>query len=1621
MTVFVNNPNPPFTLPFNADLEIVVGGNPDTWNPLYVTNESEVLENSLRKMLGVSFSNTSITDPAPNSGCYSAKLPLNEIYPSYLLHVNEPVSMTTNDVYMMEVQIKVENNTTATDEKLDISLINEYLVTGPSSSTPGGPQIRQLELKQSFDLKPAGGINPLLEGWQTFRQCLPSDVFYPNNSSLRRAIRVETEYSPVTDLDVRIDAFRFRPITTFIDPVSNQFYVQNNFSAPNNFTFDNPLYFYVRNITGIDFPNASSTRQVYNFQQISPGTSNPPNVFPTWNILSDYNWIDPNPIEINGIISLQPFTHITLKDNSGKFTLGENSKLCMAQGSEFILKEGSNLELAGGELQLMFPNACLGVFCGKLSVAPEQSLNINKGFLFLQQTGEINIANNSKILISSAGQLVYESGSKIVLNRNNKFTFQKGSNLKLSDDENNNVQADKRLNFILNCGNLNALWEGQELIDNLKKLNVYHSWESLIDCPLKKFKTDTLKIATTLNKNPVFNSNLDFSDESNVLINGAGLVQFSLPPSFPPVGAIVTEEKAPPVIIVGSNTSLLLRSNTVLGSFLASAASTTNEDVLVIKSSVILDSNSITSFTDATTLVVPALSTLLIRGGANLTLKKHAKIVIESGAFLCIEEGATIMVEGDAQFIVDANAIKGSDPLLGINSNCQSSLNLPFAQFNFIQKTCGISGIIVDGTASENLDQYTWKVTELESGLLTEETFISDSISSLFDFTGGNFGGGINFQAGVFYEIELIVNNGSFASSSKQIVQINPNLKVSDDITICLSDSAQLFAEAGTNIIYQWTPSLFLNFANIANPVAQPDSTITYTVSAEDSLGCIASADVTIEVLRPFEVVTIAGTGVDGFVNGDAKTDVEFSFPANIAPNPDGTKLYIADEQNHVIRVLELETNEVSTLAGTGTAGFTDGDFANAQFNEPKGIVVDDKGIIYVADAQNHSIRRLNPEIGNITTIAGTGVLGYADSVGTNAQFNYPQSIGMDIMNRTLYIADAQNNVLRKMTPTTFFDDPDQSDEWIVTTLAGTGTAGFKNGDGSIAQFNNPTGVAFQGGVLYVADKNNHRIRSVNTATKNVSNIAGTGYAGFLDGDTAIAKFKFPKDVAIDFEGNIYVSDRENNKIRKIDPVTNMVSTVSTIAGVDPCAGSKGGEGINEAQFNHPEGLAFDPTENILYIADRDNHIIRKDLVGSGLCPVVTPPSFDPLFHVNRISSYVLLGINQVRMDKESRVVIGAVGGQTDLSKVSLEKGVDINGLNSFVAANEVEIEEEAIVTDAFVNNLDNEGTIPGAVYPYAAPLVTLPGFPLFSAGTLDIVVEEGDTLTLAPGNYGKIEVEKEAQLYFSGGEYNIIALEAERNSMLLFNDVSVLKIKDEIELDKEVVLMPNSPDIDARDIIIFVEGLDLEEEEYSDKKEDDDDDEGDEDDEDEDEDDEDNDEGEDNDDGCEDDDDNGNLKVDFDRNVIVKANLFAPNSRMKVDKEAFLEGSFIAEEICIDKEVTLQLLATCWDDFIIIDSVVISLIQLQQSSGSNNLLAYPNPFSNGTTISFSLNKDSKVSLEVYNGIRQKVASLYQGDVKVGQLNTAVFNAEGNNSAGLYYVVLKSNGNIMTKKIILIN
>ena len=386
-------------------------------------------------------------------------------------------------------------------------------------------------------------------------------------------------------------------------------------------------------------------------------------------------------------------------------------------------------------------------------------------------------------------------------------------------------------------------------------------------------------------------------------------------------------------------------------------------------------------------------------------------------------------------------------------------------------------------------------------------------------------------------------------------------------------------AAGGAPLSYQWKKSgtSILNATNTTLTLTnvQLSSATYYSVTVTNSLGSVSSPTVVLSlpVSEPYLFTTIAGkAGSVGSIDGTGNA-AQFNGPAAVAVDGAGN-LYVADYYSHLIRkVAPFGTNwVVTTLAGSaGSAGLVDGTNTDARFNGPNGVALDGDGNLYVADRGNKAVRKIVASGTNwvVSTIAtGFSALGGCAVDGAGS----------------IFVADQLRQVIQKISLV--------GTNWVITPVAGKAdNSGTADGTNTAARFSMPDRVAVDGpGNLYVADLESHIIRKLKLFGTNwvVSTIAGTAHqSAAVDGTNSTARFYWPKGVAVDGAGNVYVGDYGNDTVRKITPA----GVTTTLAGLGQTTGNADGAG-GAARFNEPNGLAVD-SHGIVYVPDSFNQTIR--------------------------------------------------------------------------------------------------------------------------------------------------------------------------------------------------------------------------------------------------------------------------------------------------------------------------------------------------------------------------------------------------------------------------------------------
>ena len=342
-----------------------------------------------------------------------------------------------------------------------------------------------------------------------------------------------------------------------------------------------------------------------------------------------------------------------------------------------------------------------------------------------------------------------------------------------------------------------------------------------------------------------------------------------------------------------------------------------------------------------------------------------------------------------------------------------------------------------------------------------------------------------------------------------------------------------------------------------------------------------AAADWTID--------TVAGTGADEDNGADGLAlAVNVGQPFGVEVGPDGA-LYFTEISQHRVRRVDLASGQLTTVAGNGRKGYSGdgGPAIAAELNEPYEVRFDAAGNMLFVEMQNHLIRRVDAKTGVISTIAGTGRAGFGGDGGpaTAAQFRQPHSIALDSRG-AIYVADIGNHRIRRIDP----------DTGLIETIAGTGERRLpQDGQPARGNaVNGPRALFIAKDVLWVGLREGHSVWRIELADGIWRHVAGAGDQGYSgDGGPApLAKFNGPKGIALDVAGNVFISDTENHAIRRIDAASQ---TIATIAGRGPDAPGGAGDGVpgTAAQLNRPHGVYVAP-DGVVYVGDTLNHRIRR-------------------------------------------------------------------------------------------------------------------------------------------------------------------------------------------------------------------------------------------------------------------------------------------------------------------------------------------------------------------------------------------------------------------------------------------
>ncbi len=348
-------------------------------------------------------------------------------------------------------------------------------------------------------------------------------------------------------------------------------------------------------------------------------------------------------------------------------------------------------------------------------------------------------------------------------------------------------------------------------------------------------------------------------------------------------------------------------------------------------------------------------------------------------------------------------------------------------------------------------------------------------------------------------------------------------------------------------------------------------------------------------------ITTVAGGRALGYSgDGGPASVAELGNPTDVAVDKSGD-LFIAESANNVVREVNAQTGDITTIAGNGTAGDTgdSGPATAAELTDPGAVAVDDSGDLYVVDSGNNTVREVNIQTGVITTIAGNGTDGYSGDGGpaTSAELSAPEGVALN-GSGDLLIGDSNNSVVREVNLKT----------GVITTVAGNGTAGDSGDDGpaTAAELYRPQNVAVDSaGDLFIADSDNNAIREVNSQTGDIITIAGGGDKGYQAGEkiATATELSMPLGMALDGSGHLFFADSGYGVVRELDLKTGIITTVAGTANQFGFGGDGGP--ASTAMLGAPSGVAIDSAGN-LDISDAVNNDVREVSTPTNVAQMVT-------------------------------------------------------------------------------------------------------------------------------------------------------------------------------------------------------------------------------------------------------------------------------------------------------------------------------------------------------------------------------------------------------------------------------
>ncbi len=579
---------------------------------------------------------------------------------------------------------------------------------------------------------------------------------------------------------------------------------------------------------------------------------------------------------------------------------------------------------------------------------------------------------------------------------------------------------------------------------------------------------------------------------------------------------------------------------------------------------------------DPVGLAFDSAGNLFIGDWANNRIRE---VVAATGKIITVAGNGKAGYSGDDGPAIDAELnLPG-----GIAFDATGNLFIADENNNVVREIVKATGDIItvagDATAGYGGDGGTATDAELD----IPRRVVADSAGDLFFADYGN-----NAVREFTTPVTVVVSQSSTLPTLTAIIASTPSAALGQSVTFVatVSDLSPGGAIPNGGTVTFSDQSGTLGTASLVDGVAT--YTTTTLAAGADTVTASYGGTADFTPSSTGTIVTAAGDGIEGYTgdNGPA-TAAELNSPGGVAVNSAGD-LFIADQDNNVVREVVKATGQIITIAGNGIAGYSGdgGPATSAELNDPRDVAVDSEGDVFIADLGNNVIREVVAATGEIITVAGDGIAGYSGDGGpaTGAELNAPRGITVNSAG-DLFFADSLNNRIREVVRAT----------GDIITIAGDGTAGY-TGDGGLAtaaEISGPSNVAIDpAGDVFFTDSGNNRIREVVRATGKIITVAGNGTAGYSgDGGPATgAELNSAWGIALDSLGDLFIADLGNNRVREVVKATG---DIITVAGNGTVGYSGNGGLATAATLNGPYRVAVDSAGD-LFVADAYNDVIRE-------------------------------------------------------------------------------------------------------------------------------------------------------------------------------------------------------------------------------------------------------------------------------------------------------------------------------------------------------------------------------------------------------------------------------------------